>query len=67
VHDLIGKRFTIGEVVCEGIRDCPPCVHLEELTGKTVMRAMARRGGLRANILTDGDVAVGDEIVEVQE
>jgi MOSC domain-containing protein YiiM len=67
VHDLIGKRFTIGEVVCEGIRDCPPCVHLEELTGKTVMKAMARRGGLRANIFTDGEIAIGDEIVEVQE
>lgn len=65
VHDLIGKQFTIGEVLCEGVRDCPPCEHLVELTGKEVLKAMAYRGGLRANILTSGEIAVGDAIVEV--
>jgi MOSC domain-containing protein YiiM len=64
LHELIGKRFTIGAVICEGVRDCPPCEHLEELTGKQVMKPMARRGGLRANILTDGEIAVGDAIEE---
>jgi MOSC domain-containing protein YiiM len=67
LHDLIGKRFTIGGVLCEGVRDCPPCEHLVELTGKEVLKAMAHRGGLRANILTGGEIAVGDAIVEVQE
>lgn len=66
LHDLIGKRFTVGGVLCEGVRDCPPCEHLEELTGKQVMKPMARRGGLRANILTDGEIAVGDAIAEEQ-
>jgi hypothetical protein len=41
---LIGQAFTIGEVTCEGVRPCPPCVHLEELTGKKVMNALARTG-----------------------
>ena len=62
LHELIGKRFRLGEVLCEGVRDCPPCEHLEELTGKQVMRPMARRGGLRANILEDGVIAVNDAI-----
>jgi MOSC domain-containing protein YiiM len=66
LHDLIGKQFTIGGVLCEGVRDCPPCDHLEELTGKQVMKPMARRGGLRANILTDGTIALGDRIDEVR-
>src|SRR5688572_15032861 len=38
LNDLVGKRFTIGEVLCEGIRLCPPCNRLEELTGKPVLR-----------------------------
>ena len=67
VHDLIGKKFTIGTLLCEGVRDCPPCEHLVELTGKEVLKAMARRGGLRANIMTSGEIAVGDQIVEVPE
>jgi MOSC domain-containing protein YiiM len=63
--DLLGKRFSIGKVVCEGVRDCPPCVHLNELTGKTVMPLLVRTGGLRARIVEGGTIAVGDEIVVV--
>jgi MOSC domain-containing protein YiiM len=65
--ELAGKRFAIGEVLCEGVRDCPPCEHLEELTGKAVMKPMARRGGLRANILSGGTIRVGDPIEAVAE
>ena len=67
LHALIGKRFMVGEVICEGVRDCPPCEHLEELTGKKVMKPMARRGGLRANILTNGHIRIGDTIEEKAE
>lgn len=59
---LIGQTFTVGEVVCEGVRACPPCVHLEELTGKKVMRALVRTGGLRARIVQGGTIRVGDAI-----
>jgi MOSC domain-containing protein YiiM len=65
LHDLVGKRFRVGGLLCEGVRDCPPCEHLEELTGKQVMKPMARRGGLRANILENGTISVGDSIEEV--
>lgn len=65
LHELIGQQFHIGAVVCEGVRDCPPCEHLEELTGKRVMKSMARRGGLRANILSSGTIVVGDRIEAV--
>lgn len=63
--DLLGKRFSIGEVVCEGVRDCPPCAHLDELTGKKLMPLLVRTGGLRARIVTGGSISLGDEITIV--
>jgi hypothetical protein len=59
---LIGQAFSVGEVVCEGVRACPPCVHLEELTGKKVMKALVRTGGLRARIVQGGTIRAGDAI-----
>lgn len=63
VNDLIGERFHIGEVVCEGIRICEPCTYLEKLTGKRVMRPLVHEGGLRARIVCGGTVKVGDGIL----
>lgn len=59
---LIGQAFTIGEVRCEGVRSCPPCVHLEALTGMKIMRALVRSGGLRARIVQGGTIRVGDQL-----
>ena len=67
LKSLFGKRFTIGAVVCEGVRDCPPCVHLEELTGKRLMPHLVWSGGLRARIVEGGVISVGDEITETGE
>lgn len=63
VNALIGKRFRMGEVVCEGIRTCEPCTYLEKLTGKRVMRPLVHKGGLRARIVSNGTVRVGDSIL----
>lgn len=62
LNELVGRRFRIGEVECYGNRLCDPCVHLEQLTGITVS-ALAHRGGLRADILNDGDIRVGDPVI----
>lgn len=62
---LLGKRFRIGEAVCEGVRPCPPCNHLEDVTGKAVMPPLVHRGGLRARIVTGGTIRVGDRIEEI--
>ncbi len=62
---LIGQKFTVGDVVCEGVRACPPCVHLEELTGKKVMRSLVRTGGLRARIVEGGTIRVGDAVAAI--
>lgn len=67
VNDLIGERFRVGEVLCEGIRICEPCTYLEKLTGKRVMRPLVHRGGLRARIISGGTFKVGDEILNSPE
>lgn len=60
--ELIGKRFRVGELLCEGVRICEPCVYLEQLTGKPVNAPLTHRGGLRANILVGGALRVGAPI-----
>src|SRR6266851_10430768 len=34
LRQLLGQRFRIGGVLLEGVKDCPPCDHLEGLVGK---------------------------------
>jgi hypothetical protein len=62
LSELLGERFTVGDVVLEGIKDCPPCEHLVQLTGKPVLEPLVNRGGLRARILVGGTLRVGDAI-----
>jgi MOSC domain-containing protein YiiM len=62
---LIGRTFAVGEVVMRGVRDCPPCQHLEQLTRPGVRVALEARGGLRADIVRDGVIRVGDKIAEI--
>lgn len=62
LNDLVGVKFRIGGVLMEGIRFCDPCAHLNEVTGMPLLKPLANRGGLRAAILNDGLLRVGDEI-----
>ncbi len=63
VNDLIGKRFRVGDVECVGIEICEPCSHLQKLTRPGIIQDLLHRGGLNADIITDGTIAVGDPIV----
>ncbi len=63
LNDLIGKRFRVGPVECYGVELCEPCAHLERMTRRGIMRALAHRAGINADVLTDGTISVGDEIV----
>ena len=62
LDDLIGKPFRIGELRCVGVEPCDPCRHLESLTQPGVLKGLARRGGLRADVLRGGEIAVGDPV-----
>lgn len=59
---LVGHRFRIGAVQCRGERRAEPCAHLQRLTGPGVLRALVHRGGVRADVLSDGHIAVGDTV-----
>lgn len=63
LNALVGRRFRVGPVACEGQRLCEPCAHLERLTRPGTLRALVHRGGLRADIVAGGVMRVGDEIV----
>lgn len=62
LNHLVGKEFTIGDVRFKGIRLCEPCGHLEQITYPGVLKTLVHRGGLRAQILTEGVVRVGDSV-----
>lgn len=61
LNPLVGARFTVGGVACAGRRVCEPCAHLERMTPGT-LRPLVRRGGLRADVLSNGEIAVGDPV-----
>jgi MOSC domain-containing protein YiiM len=63
LNALVGRRFRVGEVECEGQRLCEPCAHLQRLTEPRLLRALVHRGGLRADIVSGGVIRVGDALV----
>jgi MOSC domain-containing protein YiiM len=62
LNDLVGKRFRVGDVECVGVELCEPCLHLQSLTRPGIIDDLLHRGGLNADILKDGTIAVGDEV-----
>lgn len=62
LNELVGVRFRIGTVLVEGNRLCHPCAHLDQVTGMKLLKPLENRGGLRASILNDGRIAVGDRL-----
>jgi len=59
----VGREFRIGRVRCRGVRLAEPCAYLQALLGRPVLQPLVHRAGLRADILEDGEFAVGDEVV----
>lgn len=62
LNHLVGREFQVGEVTLRGIRLNEPCNHLAGLTDDKVKQGLVHRGGLRAQILTEGTIQPGDEI-----
>jgi MOSC domain-containing protein YiiM len=65
LNHLVQHVFQVGEVLLRGIRLCQPCLHIAHLTHHNVLSGLINRGGLRAQILTDGIVRVGDPIMDI--
>ena len=62
LNDLVGRRFRVGDAVCEGTRLCEPCQYLTDLLGKPVLKPLVHRAGLRARIVEGGEIAVGAKV-----
>lgn len=68
LNDLVGQRFRIGSVDMEGVELCAPC----KMPARYAKRpkeyehffeeAFENKGGLRARILTSGELRKGDFI-----
>ncbi len=59
LNHLVGRDFVIGEVVLRGIELCDPCARLARFTSRAFEKALVNRGGLRAEIISGGDIVVG--------
>ena len=66
LNHLVGKEFSVGGVRLRGVRLDEPCNHMASLVDETnkdkIRLGLMHRGGLRADILNDGTIRVGDTI-----
>ncbi|CCG02258.1 MOSC domain-containing protein [Blastococcus saxobsidens] len=56
---LVGRWFAVGDALLFGMKRCPPCTHLERLTGLKLVKAMVHRGGINAAVFGGGLVTEG--------
>ncbi len=62
LNELAGKEFYVGEVHLRGTRLCEPCNHLAKISFPEALKGLVHRGGLRAQVLSEGSIRVGDTI-----
>lgn len=60
LNALVGVEFTVGLVRLKGLRLCEPCNYLAKITWPETLRGLVHRGGLRAQILSEGLLRAGD-------
>jgi MOSC domain-containing protein YiiM len=66
LNNLVDCEFTIGEVILRGVRLCEPCQYLADRTDQRILRSMVHKGGLRADIISEGTVHVNDQISTIE-
>ena len=63
LNDLVGKEFFVGKIKVKAHDLCSPCKHLQGLLEKkNIIKEFLLKGGLRCEILTSGNIFVGDII-----
>jgi MOSC domain-containing protein YiiM len=60
LNELIGEEFAIQGVRLRGTGHCKPCYWLDQAFAPGTEDFLEKNGGLRAEILTDGAIAVGE-------
>ena len=64
---LVGRWFAVGDALLFGMKRCPPCTHLERLTGVKLVKAMVHRGGINAAVFVGGAITEGSLVRPVPE
>ena len=62
LNDLVGKHFQINGTKFYGVQRCEPCASLQKRLGVRILPDLVGRGGLRAQILGNGNLTVGDAL-----
>ncbi len=61
--ELLHQEFTVGGVRLRGVRLFEPCGHLVKVSRLPgIFNALHHRSGLKAAIVSDGVISVGDEV-----
>jgi len=60
LNELIGEEFSIQGLRLRGTAHCKPCYWLDQAMVPGTEKFLEGNGGLRAQILSDGVIAVGD-------
>ena len=63
LNALAGREFLVGKVRIRGIRLCEPCSYLAKTTFPETLRGLVHKGGLRAQIVSEGVIRVGDSVI----
>ena len=63
LNALMGRRFRIGGLLCQGSRLAEPCAWLQRTTPPGMLRGLVHRGGLRADILESGTIRAGEPVI----
>jgi MOSC domain-containing protein YiiM len=67
LNELVGREFLVGTMRFRGVELCEPCLGFGEalatpsLLPAAVVKRMLHRGGLRADALSSGELAIGAE------
>jgi MOSC domain-containing protein YiiM len=59
---LVGRWFAVGDALLFGMKRCPPCAHLERLTGARLVKPMLHRGGINAAVFAGADIVEGSVV-----
>jgi len=62
LNQLVGKRFSINDTLFYGVQLCEPCAGLQQRLGVSILPELVGKGGLRAQILSNGVVTLGDSL-----
>ena len=62
LNHLVGRQFSVGEVILEGGRLNVPCKYLENLLDKPVFEPLKFRSGLNCRVIRGGTIRPGDII-----